>query len=657
MIREEQKQKQYLHRADSPLRLSQQKCCRICFDREIEGSKLIAPCKCRGSSRYIHIHCLQQWQETAIENNAPHKAIACPVCLSDYTYPSKLYILYRRIVHHSKTLWAVGSILFFTLLVTPVKLLLHVLLVIVTIPFGQISLGNMALAWVGCDFPPQLALIRDGRGLSIPSLRRGMLLVASRKLPNTSYFYRSVILILEHSKTAGSRGVIINLDRDDTSASSITDLCIGNGGPMESDVFSVIHDCLESKQFSKTVSSDEHIYVAENEHAFQTIQYMLRMKSFGCQRDENDAFLSGNSMSVNNQRVDASEESLADFSRSYSDLGINDEIDQSNDDSRWETESLDTIMSTASSAVEGRSHYIRAFTSLLTRFSQRLRTSLENSGRQLSQHTSTVLTQATRRLDALRPTSFQFRSGAFPLALIPENHELFSETPVDQLLGLDGRSLREERGLMRNNRDSTHSEPARRDASNVTSILFSSIADNVSSASPFSTMRNPNYRSISLEERERDQGTTTTSRRRNAAMDMLQSIQCVERSSTPHRGGLNSIPFSPERTQHNCDEKYIEESESNRVNVRFFRGNCLWLPGQLAGEVWARDWHLLSPRHEQIFLVTDEQKHDIWSKLIDEAESFSDSVVPSAPTQRPPEVSTHSFSTLASESSIFGQEQ
>lgn len=38
------------------------KSCRICLGEEDdEGNKLISPCKCAGTTKYIHKECLQEW--------------------------------------------------------------------------------------------------------------------------------------------------------------------------------------------------------------------------------------------------------------------------------------------------------------------------------------------------------------------------------------------------------------------------------------------------------------------------------------------------------------------------------------------------------------------------------------------------------------------
>lgn len=60
--------------------------CRICFETSAppyppspELGRLISPCNCRGSGRYVHTECLQLWRQTSSE--AFYK---CPTCLYEY---------------------------------------------------------------------------------------------------------------------------------------------------------------------------------------------------------------------------------------------------------------------------------------------------------------------------------------------------------------------------------------------------------------------------------------------------------------------------------------------------------------------------------------------------------------------------------------------
>ncbi|KAI8915802.1 hypothetical protein EDD86DRAFT_4216 [Gorgonomyces haynaldii] len=59
--------------------------CRICLDEATEES-LVSPCKCIGTSRYVHTSCLEQWR------NATGK-VSCEVCKSPYVFYRHEYVL------------------------------------------------------------------------------------------------------------------------------------------------------------------------------------------------------------------------------------------------------------------------------------------------------------------------------------------------------------------------------------------------------------------------------------------------------------------------------------------------------------------------------------------------------------------------------------
>eukprot|EP00930_Biecheleria_cincta_P087650 TRINITY_DN76882_c0_g1_i1.p1 TRINITY_DN76882_c0_g1~~TRINITY_DN76882_c0_g1_i1.p1 ORF type:complete len:430 (+),score=77.17 TRINITY_DN76882_c0_g1_i1:85-1290(+) len=76
--------------------LAEQPTCRICFtgaDDSTDGQQLVSPCKCQGSSKYIHLACLRQWQRTVQLQtpNHPEEAsredrhLVCNVCRAAFT--------------------------------------------------------------------------------------------------------------------------------------------------------------------------------------------------------------------------------------------------------------------------------------------------------------------------------------------------------------------------------------------------------------------------------------------------------------------------------------------------------------------------------------------------------------------------------------------
>lgn len=55
--------------------------CRICLSSDEDGSRLIAPCRCTGTMKYVHRDCLRTWRT----QGSAAAADVCPVCNSVYT--------------------------------------------------------------------------------------------------------------------------------------------------------------------------------------------------------------------------------------------------------------------------------------------------------------------------------------------------------------------------------------------------------------------------------------------------------------------------------------------------------------------------------------------------------------------------------------------
>ena len=56
--------------------------CRICHCEGEEGNKLISPCLCLGSLRYVHLRCLQKWIKSS-------EKISCELCRFEYIMTTK----------------------------------------------------------------------------------------------------------------------------------------------------------------------------------------------------------------------------------------------------------------------------------------------------------------------------------------------------------------------------------------------------------------------------------------------------------------------------------------------------------------------------------------------------------------------------------------
>ncbi|GAA5965481.1 hypothetical protein JCM3765_003297 [Sporobolomyces pararoseus] len=66
----------------------EEKICRICFDSEEEDlGKLFRPCKCRGSSQYVHTECLTAWRKASTNSSNFYR---CGTCSYEYRFQRTL---------------------------------------------------------------------------------------------------------------------------------------------------------------------------------------------------------------------------------------------------------------------------------------------------------------------------------------------------------------------------------------------------------------------------------------------------------------------------------------------------------------------------------------------------------------------------------------
>jgi hypothetical protein len=87
--------------------------CRICHGgSEVvhELGRLLAPCRCRGTMRLVHLHCLNQWRQLA---PSPQSAVACDQC--GYVYQFERTKL-AELLLSSKGAFVVGLVTFLVVL-------------------------------------------------------------------------------------------------------------------------------------------------------------------------------------------------------------------------------------------------------------------------------------------------------------------------------------------------------------------------------------------------------------------------------------------------------------------------------------------------------------------------------------------------------------
>ncbi|KAG0378973.1 hypothetical protein BGX24_002202 [Mortierella sp. AD032] len=65
-----------------PLLANKAQCCRICLDDDPQG--LYSPCRCRGSIKFVHSHCLTRWRKSLMAHGRDESANSCTMCGFNY---------------------------------------------------------------------------------------------------------------------------------------------------------------------------------------------------------------------------------------------------------------------------------------------------------------------------------------------------------------------------------------------------------------------------------------------------------------------------------------------------------------------------------------------------------------------------------------------
>lgn len=89
--------------------------CRFCLEEETKSSKLISPCACKGSQRFVHASCLNRWQLMSLKNGCDRNGEECSVCKKKFDRPKDPF--WKRVakyayVHLHKRRWFYGYAFF-----------------------------------------------------------------------------------------------------------------------------------------------------------------------------------------------------------------------------------------------------------------------------------------------------------------------------------------------------------------------------------------------------------------------------------------------------------------------------------------------------------------------------------------------------------------
>lgn len=263
-----------------------EKICRLCLSScstALSSNPLISPCECRGTSAYIHVHCLEKWQDLVFP---PSRGLYCTVCKSkirftNWKLTAKIY-LGSKVVSFCTTFVTIGWVLYTLFLMIPVRAFLQVSLVVLSnwLPKEGIEIDDKwQLKWVGPKRSRRLALLQKStleKSVSDSgTIKPGCILLSANPLQQSSSFYfshKTVILITKHHSTEGTEGILINerslssqntTYRDSVHNDSAKENCVSvlftieDGGPVPSG-YNILHN---NSRVSGAVCLAEGLYM------------------------------------------------------------------------------------------------------------------------------------------------------------------------------------------------------------------------------------------------------------------------------------------------------------------------------------------------------------------------------------------------------------
>ena len=90
--------------------------CRICFEENnYYDNRLISPCLCKGTQKFIHVECLKEWRQ--VNENNPEKRDKCEICNFNFIIKNQIdFLYYKEDVSFIMTFFRHFYILFFSII-------------------------------------------------------------------------------------------------------------------------------------------------------------------------------------------------------------------------------------------------------------------------------------------------------------------------------------------------------------------------------------------------------------------------------------------------------------------------------------------------------------------------------------------------------------
>lgn len=226
--------------------------CRFCLEQE-DPKKLISPCNCIGSQKYIHQVCLNKWQETMMKNVFTYpetfslsQVSKCGVCKSKYI--TKPYSKYWKWIKFFTPFMSIVQQYSYSIILFLVVLALFSGLILITFLTNLLCILIVCVAicyWKGVR--PRIFATIDGIRLGfirvgnpVAEIMPGMIISATSAITQ-GIFMNSRILITNYSPEAGAVGFILNKQIGILYLDVEGNLVYGIGGPVSPNSQHIIH--------------------------------------------------------------------------------------------------------------------------------------------------------------------------------------------------------------------------------------------------------------------------------------------------------------------------------------------------------------------------------------------------------------------------------
>lgn len=271
--------------------------CRICLETSplyvtnasklsesllLDDDRLISPCACSGTQAFVHFKCLRKWQRTVMASRRPganhSPALICSVCTQKFSVapprPALLYRIWKGLTGYSCEVAGLCIVLcacYLALAGHNLQTLLE-----------ELGSGfTLAREVFPCSFRfnilEEKCLSRTCRflggrwGSGRLDLHPGTLLVATPAM-SSSFFFGAVVLLYEHKRCSGSRGLILNVHSEEerihewenkvlptvNSASVFNRIAHGMGGPVAQHDWTIVNRCACCASMEAASSCSNH---------------------------------------------------------------------------------------------------------------------------------------------------------------------------------------------------------------------------------------------------------------------------------------------------------------------------------------------------------------------------------------------------------------